>query len=85
MFFSLRKNKSSVRTGGSCQSPLLKNYRFKENNNRNLPNLLIAMILGNDGTLRGLSINIFSAIEELIAFIVTTGQNIDIHKSVMIN
>ena len=85
MFFSLRKNKSSVRTGGSCQSPLLENYRFKENNTRNLPNLLIAMILGNDGTLRGLSINILSAIEELIAFIVTTGQNIDIHKSVMIN
>ena len=43
------------------------------------------MILGNYGTLRGLSINILSAIEELIAFIVTTGQNIDIHKSVMIN
>ena len=43
------------------------------------------MILGNDGTLGGLSINILSAIEELITFIVTTGQNIDIHKSVMIN
>ena len=85
MFFSLRKSKSSVRTGGSCQSPLLKNYRFKENNTRNLPNLLTAMILGNDGTLRGLSINILSAIEELITFIVTTGQNIDIHKSLMIN
>ena len=42
------------------------------------------MILGNHGTLRGLSINILSAIEELITFIVTTGQNIDIHKSVMI-
>ena len=85
MFFSLRKSKSSVRTGGSCQSPLLKIYRFKENNTRNLPNLLTAMILGNDGTLRGLSINILSAIEELITFIVTTGQNNDIHKSLMIN